>query len=218
MQKTNYPTAYRQELHERILKASMEEFCKKGIKAVKMDDIASTLAISKRTLYEIYANKETLLLEGIKHKEQQADMHMAEFATKDNHNVIEILIEFLNMHIQSSTAINPAFFDELHKYPDVLNYFRKRHDERLANQNAFFKRGVEEGFFRKDIDYDILTRITDASMDFVMQTQMYREFNLDYILHNVTLLYVRGICTEDGIRLLDKALAQTSDTINKNAC
>ena len=111
MQKTNYPTAYRQELHERILKASMEEFCKKGIKAVKMDDIASTLAISKRTLYEIYANKETLLLEGIKHKEQQADMHMAEFAAKDNHNVIEILIEFLNMHIQSSTAINPAFFD-----------------------------------------------------------------------------------------------------------
>ena len=55
-------------------------------------------------------------------------------------------------------------------------------------------------------------------MDFVMQTQMYREFNLDYILHNVTLLYVRGICTEDGIRLLDKALAQTSDTISKNAC
>ena len=43
-------------------------------------------------------------------------------------------------------------------------------------------------------------------MDYVMRTQMYREFNLEYILHNVTLLYVRGICTEAGVRLLDSAL------------
>ena len=54
--------------------------------------------------------------------------------------------------------------------------------------------------------FDIVSRIADASMDYVMRTQMYREFNLEYILHNVTLLYVRGICTEAGVRLLDSAL------------
>ena len=43
-------------------------------------------------------------------------------------------------------------------------------------------------------------------MEYVMRTQMYREFKLDYILHNLTLLYVRGICTEEGVRKLDEAL------------
>ena len=51
-------TEYRQGLHEKILVTAMSEFHKHGISAVKMDEIARILSISKRTLYEIYANKE----------------------------------------------------------------------------------------------------------------------------------------------------------------
>ena len=65
---------------------------------------------------------------------------------------------------------------------------------------------MNEGCFRDDVDYDIFGRICDSSMEYVMRTQMYREFKLGYILHNLTLLYVRGICTEEGVRKLDEAL------------
>lgn len=40
----------------------MKQFLSKGVKAVKMDDIAMSLSISKRTLYEIFADKEDLLM------------------------------------------------------------------------------------------------------------------------------------------------------------
>ena len=50
MRKTITPTKYRQELKERILKTAMAEFKQRGVKAVKMDDIANKLSISKRTL------------------------------------------------------------------------------------------------------------------------------------------------------------------------
>ena len=63
MYKGSSQTCYKLELRNRILKAAMTEFLHKGVKSVKMDDIANTLAISKRTLYEIYSNKEELLLE-----------------------------------------------------------------------------------------------------------------------------------------------------------
>ena len=53
MQKNSSVTSYRQQLREKILKISMEEFKSKGIRAVKMDDIAALLGISKRTLYEM---------------------------------------------------------------------------------------------------------------------------------------------------------------------
>ena len=71
MEKISSPTTYRKELRDRILVASMDEFRKLGIRQVKMDDIANKLAISKRTLYEIYANKEKLLLECIKQSEEK---------------------------------------------------------------------------------------------------------------------------------------------------
>ena len=57
------PTAYRKELREKILKTAMAEFMQRGLKAVKMDDIAKKMVMSKRTLYEIFADKEELLYE-----------------------------------------------------------------------------------------------------------------------------------------------------------
>ena len=41
-----------------VIKAAAEAFSQKGIKNVRMDDIASSLSISKRTLYELFADKE----------------------------------------------------------------------------------------------------------------------------------------------------------------
>lgn len=209
MQKSNCQTVYRQELRERILSASMEEFCRRGVRAVKMDDIAAKLAISKRTLYEIYANKETLLLEGLKLNEERMDEKMKAFSENNDCNVIEIIIQFYTIQIRNSANVNPLFFEDLHRYPSVQDFFEQKHRERGQRQQLFFNRGVSEGFFREDVDYDILSRICDASMEYVMRTQMYREYKLDYILHNLTLLYVRGICTENGVRTLDKALEHT---------
>ena len=58
-------TEYRQTLRYKILDVAMAAFHENGIVAVSMDSIARKLAISKRTLYELYANKEELLLEGM---------------------------------------------------------------------------------------------------------------------------------------------------------
>lgn len=88
MRKNNSQNSYRQELRERILATAMNEFYTKGIKAVKMDDIAKRLSISKRTLYEIYQNKEELLLEGMKAAEAEFDAHMKAFSFQQSSNVM----------------------------------------------------------------------------------------------------------------------------------
>ena len=46
---------------ERIVEQTMEMFVTQGIKSVRMDDIARQLSISKRTLYEMFGDKEELL-------------------------------------------------------------------------------------------------------------------------------------------------------------
>lgn len=61
MQEIKNISTYRQSLKDKILETSMKMFQEKGIRAVKMDDIANRLSISKRTLYEIYDDKERLL-------------------------------------------------------------------------------------------------------------------------------------------------------------
>ena len=55
----------RPELRERIIDTAVEAFSAHGIKSITMDDIATSLGISKRTLYEVFSDKETLLEECI---------------------------------------------------------------------------------------------------------------------------------------------------------
>lgn len=186
----------------------MEEFTRKGIRSVRMDDIANKLGISKRTLYEIYSNKEELLLEGIRLDEEQYDEHMKTYGNDPSHNVIDIIIEFYDCQIKRLTGICPVFFSDINRYQLVLDYLNGKHKERHSYAVVFFERGVKEGCFRDDMDYDIATRIGNATMDFVMQTQMYREYDLKHILHNVIMLFVRGICTETGIRQIDTYLKE----------
>lgn len=44
----------RPELRERIIETAVKAFAAQGIKSITMDDIATSLGISKRTLYEVF--------------------------------------------------------------------------------------------------------------------------------------------------------------------
>ncbi len=207
MQKNSSVTSYRQQLREKILKISMEEFKSKGIRAVKMDDIAALLGISKRTLYEIYSNKEELLLECVKFQEEQYDAYMASFEKDSSNNVIDIIIEFYNKQIQWLSDVNPLYFSDIQKYSQVVSYFERRDIERKQDKMIFYQRGIREGVFRDDVDYDVLSRILKASIDYIKQTQMYKEYDLTRILNNIIMLFIRGVCTYDGIKQFDALMS-----------
>lgn len=203
MHKINTSTLYRQELKERILHVAMQEFRLKGIKAVKMDDIAGLLSISKRTLYEIYANKEDLLLEGIRTEEEQHSMDMKEFGNKAEHDVMDILIEELQNKLKSLANINPLFFVDLHKYDNIVSFLEKKHAENDVKAQAFYLKGIKEGFFRADLDYGIIMNVMNATMSHIMSTQMYNEYGLQKIFYNIIFLYLRGICTKRGLEKVE---------------
>lgn len=208
MYKGSSQTCYKLELRNRILKAAMTEFLHKGVKSVKMDDIANTLAISKRTLYEIYSNKEELLLEAVRIHEQEFNDHMLQYSLDKNHNVMDIIIEFYKKKLLSIADVSPLFLVELRKYKQVVEYLERMNAERHNNALLFFRRGVKEGFFRSDLNFDIILKTSSASADYAMETQMYKNYSITAIMHNTIFLYLRGICTTKGIKVLDAAIGQ----------
>lgn len=208
MYKGSSQTCYKLELRNRILKAAMTEFLHKGVKSVKMDDIANTLAISKRTLYEIYSNKEELLLEAVRIHEQEFNDHMLQYSLDNNHNVMDIIIEFYKKKLLSIADVSPLFLVELRKYKQVVEYLERMNAERHNNALLFFRRGVKEGFFRSDLNFDIILKTSSASANYAMETQMYKNYSITAIMHNTIFLYLRGICTTKGIKVLDAAIGQ----------
>ena len=202
---------YRKDLRGRILDVAMQQFIIKGIKAVKMDDIAKSLCISKRTLYEIYKDKEDLLLEGIREKEENHDSKMAIFSERPGITVMDILFEFFRRQVEVSRHISLSFYEDVHKYPAVTEYLSQRHDQRKANSEIFFIRGVEEGYFRSDIDYKVVMEIGDLLRSEVLAKQLYKKYNMMVVLHSFIIPFIRGFCTKKGADKLESILKKLND-------
>ena len=197
---------YRNELKERILEYSEKEFYANGVRQVKMDNIANYLSISKRTLYEIYPTKEDLLLECVKKHDKTHESRIEQYIEESNPNAIEIIIFSYKIKLEYFLQLNPLFLEELCKYKRVINYFDARDKERDTNFEWLFNRGVEEGFFRKDLNPRIISNMFTVSLKEAIDNELYKEFGMEYLFRDIVFTLIRGICTIKGIEAIDQLL------------
>ena len=209
MQNTSNETVYRQQLKGRILQIATALFHQHGIKQVKMDDIANDLRISKRTLYEVYENKEDLLFEVLQQHDSVERQQLLEF-DKPGTNVINIILEIYRVRTAEFITINPLFFEDLQKYPNLLTYVRKLHNDKEAEIVAFIERGKNEGLFLENVNYGIVRELTFASEQLVMNNFLFKRYDITELSRIMIMLFVRGICTEKGIKLLDQYFAENA--------
>lgn len=199
-------SSYRLDLKDKILKVAMQAFSSKGIRAVKMDDIAKMMSISKRTLYEIYADKETLLYSGVKRREEEFSDHMDHFSEAEGHSVIDTLVEFARCLLEYSGNVNPVFYADLHKYEKVLNFLKQKHQTSQSCAYGFFQKGVQEGYFRPDIDYNLFILISNISRQAIKEQRLFKKFGMKEIFRSCVFVFIRGVCTPLGQSVLEKAL------------
>jgi AcrR family transcriptional regulator len=199
-------SSYRLDLKDKILKVAMQAFFSKGIRAVKMDDIAKMMSISKRTLYEIYADKKTLLYSGVKKREEEFSDHMAHFSEAEGYSVIDTLVEFAHCLMEYSGNINPVFYSDLHKYERVLNFLKQKHQTSQSQAYCFFQKGVQEGYFRPDIDYNLVILISNISRQEIKEQRLFKKFGMKEIFRSCVFVFIRGVCTPLGQTVLEKAL------------
>lgn len=207
MRKSGNMTAYRESLKQKILDTSMTLFKEKGIKAVRMDDIATAMAISKRTLYEIYSNKEDLLFECLRNENETLMRKIAEYAMSAE-NEMAVVAYFIKLRLRDLGSINPLFFTEMEKYGRILAFFKRNSEKQAARSQEFMRKGIEHGFFRDDLNYDIINRMGDAAMNYVMRTRLYEKYKLNEIFHTFVIVFLRGCCTEKGLKYLDEFISE----------
>lgn len=197
---------YRKELKSRIIDYAMGEFYKRGVRAVKMDEISQGLHVSKRTVYEIFGDKEELLLAGLKIKSLEMREKLETYSCNVAHNVVDIIGYFYKLQMEVNSMVGVAFYEEIHRMPRVIEFFNQEHEREFADRVKFLKAGVEEGLFRQDIDYSLTMELLSASMSEIMRNQIYKKYSMQEIFDNFFLVIIRGFCTERGAALLNKVI------------
>lgn len=191
---------------KKVIAVAAQAFMKEGIRQVTMDDLAKRLTMSKRTLYELFADKEALLLACVEEAELKSRERHAKYL-KSTDNVLEYVLLCFDEQLKRLKGQSLAYIVDLQRYPAVVEHVEKHRSSHVDEAAAFLQRGVEQGMFRPEIDYHIFYNLTFRLMAMLSTQSYFRNLTMEQIFLNIVAISLRGCCTEKGNTLIDKFLS-----------
>jgi TetR/AcrR family transcriptional regulator, cholesterol catabolism regulator len=195
-----------------IIKSAFKQFKQFGFKSVTVDDVARDAGISKKTLYELFVDKDELVYDCVKY---MIDCHQCQFdeAMNAKHNAIEQLIRIISIMEEMIQGMNiVAFMDLKRYYPKAFDYMEQhRQETMLTDITNNLKQGIEEGLYRENIEVKIISRFRMETAMMIFHSAMYSGTKHDMVKVNHELFahYMYGIATVKGHKLIDKYLQTT---------
>ncbi len=190
----------------KIMHSAIELFKQYGFKSVTMDDVARRSGISKKTLYQHFDNKNTIVTDSmVWYKDTICERCDALQAEAENavEGFVKIKASFDNLYKE----VNPLIIFELQRfYPDGYEQFRKNMERDVATVKRNLDQGILEGNYRAEINTEILSRFHMESCMMVMMPNMIVHDRFDLRLVNMTIMehFMYGIMTPKGEKLYRK--------------
>ena len=194
-----------------ITEVALQHFLDRGIKEVKMDDIASLLSVSKRTIYELFGDKEQLLFESLMLQQEMMREEAKEIIRSAKH-VLEIILKLYSLYFNKLKMVNSNFFKEIEKYPAICRQSKEREKKNNKKFLAWLEMAREQGLFREDANFEILLYILKRNIEAIISVKKQDEANelgkysLDELGRSLVLIYLRGISTPKGQEIIEEYL------------
>jgi len=196
-----------QRMKEQIVSTALSQFLEHGIRSMNMQRLASFMGISTKTLYKFFPDKEALLEACLLVHYEGMDKELAGKLNKEINPV-----ELICMIYAQSTALdfgaNHLFYHDLnHYYPElqdkVIGKFFGELGQVLTDK---MEAGIREGYFLPWLQPEIAFRAINVLYTSVTRSDTFAEFKLnpdDLVKHTIDI-YLRGICTEKGLAIINK--------------
>ena len=198
-----------EEKASQIIQRSLPLFLKLGVKSLTMDDIARELGISKKTLYQYFADKNQLILKVVEYDlhQDECKMHNSIQGTK---NAIEEIFSVASCVIEQIKNIHPSILFELKKYyPEAYSKFNE-HKKGFILESVLnnIERGINEGLYCKNFNAEIVARLYTAKVDALFDVELFppTKFKTEDIYKEMLMYHIRSIVNENGLKVVTQFL------------
>jgi AcrR family transcriptional regulator len=191
---------------QRIIEEAAVMFRTYGIRSVTMDMLANQMGISKRTIYEVFRDKDELLQGVLKWMTAKQKELMTKLFTESD-NIIEAIFKMLKLMSDHFQKMSPAFRMDVKRYhSDIMNKLDEQSELPYYGTNSeILRKGIAEGVFRKDIDIEItnkclleVARMTNDKDVFPPDSYLNKD-----VIRSFYINYLRGLSTNKGLDLID---------------
>ena len=201
---------------ENIIHHASKMFVEQGIKAVRMDDIAQELSISKRTLYELFNDKEELIYQCIRHYSEDARERRLQHVG-DINNPLEVMVICLRDMIDAAPIAGRIRRNMRRFYPSV--YERLEEDvqsKSKADLERWVAACVESGYFVQSVKIRFAVDVLHHSVHGMLVNKLDEERPSGELVEMMSyslLVFIRGLCTIDGQKIIDDCTAKYFNNI-----
>jgi len=189
------------------VQSAEELYMSLGIRSVSMDDIATSLGISKKTIYKYFKDKADLISQ-VAVKMLAEDESCFQSIEQESQDPIDEMHRFLDHARESITRMHPSIVFDIKKfYPKTWEAIEGFHDNsikaRFANNLV---QGVTDGLYRQDIKADILSKLLYHEFEFTFDPRFFNltEYKPIEVYNELLKHFFMGILTEKGKKLYDQ--------------
>jgi len=200
-------------MREKILNNAAELFLNYGFKSITMDDISNNIGISKKTIYQHFDNKTSLVEAVTLFMFEKISCGIEKICSLKKNPIEEIydIKQFAMEHLKDEKS-SPHY--QLQKYyPKIFNTLKKKQFEVMQGcviENL--TRGVQLGLYRQNINIEFIARIYFNSMMSLKDKDLFPliNFSMRELMEFYLEYHLRGICTEKGLISLNKIINNQS--------
>lgn len=192
---------------ERLIHEAGKIFWTYGIKSVTMDDLATRMGISKKTLYQYVKDKNDLVEKVLDHLSTEFTCQIDQELEQDRNAIDELFAVTKRMN-ELLRDIHPSIHFDLEKYHAEAFHrmMDTRRREMYSSVVANLERGIKEGLYREDLDIPVIAKIYKARVDVLFDGSLFPpdQFNLDDVHWEHFRYHIRGIANSKGVKYLVK--------------
>ncbi|MFD2246792.1 TetR/AcrR family transcriptional regulator [Pontibacter ruber] len=197
---------------ETILGELLQIFKRDGIESHTDEDLIRILDIRQTTFKELFSSradmvKQVVLLDIEQQKREQTQL-LAKAA-----NPVEEFMLLLQDGIRRIREINPVFIGDMQRYPEAWKMSMEHVSSNNQQVNAdILNRGILEGYFRKDINLQVVTKIILEQFFMMINPNIFppQKYDLSEVFRSIYLYYVRGFCTDTGSKLAEEFFSKNN--------
>ena len=140
-----------------IISVATKEFSENGLSGARIDEIAAKTKSSKRMIYYYFGDKKNLYLKVLEeaYNEVRATEAALELEDLPPLEALEKLVRFtFDHHANNKAFIRLVMIENIHRgeHLDESSVIQKLNETAIDNVQNLYKRGVEKGLFRSDLD------------------------------------------------------------------
>ncbi len=196
------PEAEAKAARARIVAAARTLFLDRGYLRTTSDDIAAELGMSKATLYRTFRSKEDILHAVVREIMEEILAGVERLIHDPALGFVERMVGLLSHLVREMAQFGPAFVRDIQKgapavWQDIHDF---RQDKILRNFRIILESGLREGYFRDDVDRDLLLRMfLGLVQDLVTPEEVRRTGRPPAVLfESVIKVFFQGILTDKG--------------------